>query len=420
MDGAGSPTAFHKAERAFAAGRLEEAEAGYRAALEEHGVHPDTLNRLGMIAAQRQDMVQARTMLHQACEADRWQSQAHRQKLTALVVTVARQRLGASDVDGAAEVLLEAAELAGDLDQIRGQVTDGLRFVAGHFLHTVPAKAVRLARVALALAPDDADARNLWSHALSYAGEPARLEDFTRDFGPEALAVRPFVACFPKSGSTLLKALLCLATGFPEQQLTYAYQQNEEELYLPWVHATARTPLVTQLHCRATEPNLHIVQAYGIRPVVLVRDIHDVLLSYKEFYDKGAYLNSFFNEYPSLDDETRMDLVVDDRAPWYMAFYASWWDAAQRGRIDVHWLTYEELTADKRRALAGVLDFYGLPTDPAAIDAAVAAAEDRRTATRFNKGVAGRGVSVLTERHKARIARLASYYPSVDFSRIGL
>ena len=45
---------------------------------------------------------------------------------------------------------------------------------------------------------------------------------------------------------------------------------------------------MTHQHCRATEANVQLMQAFGIRPVVLVRDLHDVIVSLRDYFNGGA------------------------------------------------------------------------------------------------------------------------------------
>jgi hypothetical protein len=116
----------------------------------------------------------------------------------------------------------------------------------------------------------------------------------------------------------------------------------------------------------------------------------------------------------------RFDVMVDDRAAWYLGFFAGWQRAIRSGRIDGHWLTYETLMADQAGALGEILRFHGLDRPREAIEAAIAQAGSDRTATHFNKGVVGRGRARFNDRQVAQIRRIAGHHPDVDFSPIGL
>ena len=258
-------------------------------------------------------------------------------------------------------------------------------------------------------------------NALAETKEPALLSDFTNRVRPEELGKKVFIACMPKSGSSWLYQALITLTGFAGTRLSQAFLQNEQEIYLPKLVETAADNVVTQQHARATDPNIALLQAFGIKPVVLVRNLFDALVSMHDFYDNGAVLNTFHQaDWPNLDAQTRLDLIVDCVTPWYIQFYASWFQADATGRLPVFWLSYEDMMADKTETLANLGAFYDLNLSRASIDQAISALEGDVAKTRFNKGVAGRGAKTFSAEQQDRIRRFTTYYPSVDFSPIGL
>jgi len=259
------------------------------------------------------------------------------------------------------------------------------------------------------------------TNALAASEQKAELSDFTSDITEQQLGRHIFIACVPKSGSTFLKNLLVNVTGYRDVFMVYAAGQSEHELYLPTLVENARFESVTQQHCRASDANVHMMQAFGIRPVVLVRNIFDSVMSLVDFYNKGADYNSYFRaDYQSLDDETKVDLVIDNVIPWYLQFVASWSLVEKQRRLEIFWLSYEDLIADKTSSIQNVLRFYGLGAAKRGIDQKIKQTESSERAIRFNKGVAGRGKSGLSSGQKERIRRLARYYPTTDFGRIGL
>ncbi|HVF46989.1 MAG TPA: sulfotransferase domain-containing protein [Pyrinomonadaceae bacterium] len=259
------------------------------------------------------------------------------------------------------------------------------------------------------------------ANALGAGGQRAELSDFTTDITPQQLGRHIFIACVPKSASTFLKDLLVSLTGYRDAFLVYAAGQNEHEIYLPTLKEVAHLDTVTQQHCRASDANVQLMQAFGIRPIVLVRNIFDSVMSLKDFYDKGAYLNTYFRaDYKSLDDGAKIDLIIDNVIPWYFQFVASWTEVEKRKSLDICWLGYEELTSDKPSSIKRVLEFYGLGASLRSVEQRIKDTESGAGKIRFNKGVAGRGKSGLSEAQKERIRRLARFYPSTDFGRIGL
>jgi hypothetical protein len=259
------------------------------------------------------------------------------------------------------------------------------------------------------------------TNSLLAAGQRAVLADFTSEIMPEQLGRHIFIACAPKSGSSFLKNLLVNLSGYVDAFMVASPGQFEQELYLPTLQATAHLDTVTQQHARASDANIHLMQAFGIKPVVLVRNIFDSVMSLLDFYDRGAFQNSYFRgDWQTLDADTKIDLLIDNLVPWYFQFVASWALAERQKRVDVRWLTYEELIADKTTNILKVLEFYGLGAARRGVEQRIREIESEGRKIRFNKGVTGRGKTGLSDRQKERIRSLARYYPATDFSRIGL
>ena len=275
-------------------------------------------------------------------------------------------------------------------------------------------------RKAISIYPAPGSYVNL-TNSLAATGERAQLSDFTTEITTEQLGKHIFIACVPKSASTFLKNLLVNVTGYRDLFAVYAAGQTEHEIYLPTLRELAHLDTVTQQHCRASDANIHLMQAFGIRPVVLVRNIFDSVMSLLDFYNKGAFQTSYFRaDWPALDEETKIDLLIENVVPWYFQFVASWDLAEKQQRLEIQWLGYEELVADKPASVLKVLEFYGLGASRRGVEQRIKEIESGQRKIRFNKGVTGRGRSGLDDRQKEQIHRLTRYYPSADFTRIGL
>lgn len=275
-------------------------------------------------------------------------------------------------------------------------------------------------RRTLVLDPNNIGARMNLTNALARTGTPAVLNDFWAEPGG-ALGHHALIACMPKSGSTLLFEALCALTGWDKGFFAYAYLQNEQELYLPYVREIAKSDTVTQLHCRATHANIHIIQGFAIRPVVLVRNLADIVMSLVDFYDNGAVINSFLGaDWVALKPVAKRDYIIDHVMPWYVGFYASWRRAEAESRVDCRFVTYEDMIADKPGTLMAIAEFLGLDKTLDDCRTAIASAEGDKSTTRFNKGVAGRGAAALSGDQQVRLHNLTAPFNSIDFSPIGL
>jgi tetratricopeptide (TPR) repeat protein len=275
-------------------------------------------------------------------------------------------------------------------------------------------------RKAIAVHPSPGFYVNL-TNSLAATHKPAKLSDFTTEITSEQLGRHIFIACVPKSASTFLKNLLINLTGYRDLFSVYAAGQTEHEIYLPTLRESAHLDTVTQQHCRASDANVHLMQAFGIRPVVLVRNIFDSVMSLLDFYNKGAFQTSYFRaDWPALDEETKVDLLIENVIPWYFQFVASWDLVEKQKRLQIQWLTYEQLVTDKPSSVLEVLEFYGLGAPRRGVEQRIREIESEGRKIRFNKGVTGRGRSGLSDLQKEKISRLTRYHPSTDFGRIGL
>ena len=337
-----------------------------------------------------------------------------------------QKRLQKGDTSTALDFLRAALRL-----EIRGTMAEDSTFLgrfAGSFQNlgivflqnNLNEESVLCCRKAISVYPTPGSYVNL-TNSLAASGQRARLSDFTTDLTPGQLGRHLFIACVPKSASTFLKNLLVSLTGYRDLFTVYAAGQNEHEIYLPTLRESAHLDTVTQQHCRASDANVHLMQAFGIRPVVLVRNIFDSVMSLLDFYNKGAFQTSYFRaDWLVLNEETKIDLLIENVIPWYFQFVASWDLAEKQERLEVNWLTYEELVADKPSSVLRVLEFYGLGASRRGIEQRIAEIESEERKIRFNKGVTGRGSSGLNNPQKEQICRLTRYYPSTDFGRIGL
>lgn len=232
------------------------------------------------------------------------------------------------------------------------------------------------------------------------------------------------IACMPKSGSTFLANALSELTGYPYAYLAYAYERSEQSLYLPKLIDNYDVGTVTHLHLRATDSAIDLMRMFSIRPVILVRNIFDIVVSIRDhLFNEGYEFPTFFCDEAinRLDEQSQFDFIIEHGIPWYFNFYVSWHQAVAGKRTDGLWLKYEEVVGDWPKALRMVADFYRLDKNDDQIDLALkqTSAKSKRK-TRLNKGVAGRSLTALTDRQRDRIIRMARFYPDVDFSKMGI
>ena len=244
-----------------------------------------------------------------------------------------------------------------------------------------------------------------------------------RSFWVETLpcdAQHVLIACFPKSGSTWLAEIFNRLPGFIKADLVPAYDRREQELAFERLLVFHAQTYVAQHHCRYSIATERCLRAFSIKPVVLIRDIFDCVVSLRDHIDGGisdpnrrvgptAYVP---DEYFGWPVDLRLDFIIDMFVPWYFNFFVGWRDCP-----DAHWVTYKELLNGPRATIRRIADALSLSVNDSAVDLALEAASLRPT--RRNAAVTGRGRS-LSEKHRQKICHLSSYYPACDFSPIGI
>lgn len=236
---------------------------------------------------------------------------------------------------------------------------------------------------------------------------------------------KALIVCFPKSASTFLMNMLCKVADMEQGEMILSHERNEQDFFLPRMADHYFKRVAYRLHARATDSNVQFLRTIGVQPVVLTRNIFDVICSFRDhsvnmsLKHSMAYLPESFLD---MDKSRQYDMVIDMAVPWYFYFYVSWCEAQRRGEVSPMWLTFEDMIADKAGTTARVCDFYGLPHTPQKIEKALDELDSKRARrnTHMNKGVAGRGQTELTDEQRARVQRMADYYPGIDFGHMGL
>lgn len=343
------------------------------------------------------------------------------QNLTALM-NAGVLRCQAGTPSAGAEMLERALDLAPNDQAVRNNLVAAYSQVAANWtVQGTREQAIVANRRLLQLRPDQEFHRTNLEAVLAYTDGRALLSDYepVRTAGDIGRTI--LIACMPKSGSSWLVNAMTALSGYPIAHFANAFLENEQELYFPAVRRHAAENSVVQQHCRASAPNIHLIQAYAMTPVVLVRNLLDTLISMRDFWDAGAVRNSFlYPDWESLDLDAKHDALVRHLAPWYIQFYVSWALADRKGDVELLWVRYEDMIPDKAGTLRRIADFCGLDAADAQIDACIAEVDGDRARTRFNKGIAGRGDEAFTPVQKDLVRDLTRAFPSIDFSPIGL
>ena len=226
----------------------------------------------------------------------------------------------------------------------------------------------------------------------------------------------------PKAAGTFLRTAAIAACDGQLLRIVHAQGGRDAQPYLPLLvdyFTGGLTPktLVAHIHMQALPANRYILEAFGIRPIIMLRSIPDMLASYWDMLDSDAIarqdgLNCSIPEnFPELPREVKAEFCIDMVAPWYAGFYATWLEYAVREPRTVLVLDYRQMRADPAGILAQALTHAGIEVSQERCQEAATEAWSERHALRFNKGEAGRGQDYFDARHGRRLERLLSYYP---------
>jgi hypothetical protein len=280
---------------------------------------------------------------------------------------------------------------------------------------------VNLAR--LGIAPEQRDQNAI---AAAFA-QPDADGSFSGAFGAYLTRIgaqrKAVVFVFPpKAAGTFLRTAAIAACDGQLLRIVHAQGGRDAQPYLPLLvdyFTGGLTPktLVAHIHMQALPANRHILAAFGIRPIVMLRPIADMLASFWDMLDTDALarqdgLNCSIPEnFPELSRQMKADFCIDLLAPWYVSFYATWLEYAAREPRTVLLLHYPQMQADPAGTLARALSHAGIEVSEARCRQAAEEAWSERHSLRFNKGEAGRGQKYFDAGHLRKLDRLLSYYP---------
>lgn len=233
------------------------------------------------------------------------------------------------------------------------------------------------------------------------------------------------LAAMPKSGSTFLSRSLQCITGYPDHYLAQNYKNIEQELHIPSLVDGYACGTVTQQHFKANEPNITLLKTFNIRPIIVYRNISDVIMSMRDHLNNEA-LDNLPNLYPpasfpDMGQEKQLDFLVRHAAPWLVAFFVSWERVRKQQPVDGLYICYEDCREDWPSALKKILDFYEIPVEVNVIrEKLTTMTNSGATGYRKNIGIKGRGMRALNASQIKQLRRLTLSYPEVDFSPVGL
>ncbi len=116
---------------------------------------------------------------------------------------------------------------------------------------------------------------------------------------------------------------------------------------------------------QALAANRHFIEAFGLRPIIMMRSIPDMLASFWDMleFDPTARAEGLNCQIPdNFVDQSRAqkaDFMVDVIAPWYASYFATWKSFVDDAPETICVLHYNDFCADPTTALHAALAHAG-------------------------------------------------------------
>ncbi|MBS0472660.1 MAG: hypothetical protein JSR60_16420 [Proteobacteria bacterium] len=244
----------------------------------------------------------------------------------------------------------------------------------------------------------------------------------TRQYFAAVGARRPILllAFAPKAAGTYFRQAAMHAIGGQLIRGEHASGGRDASPYLPTFLATFldadAPPAVMHMHMQALAANRNFIDAFGLKPVIMLRNLPDMLASFLDMLEKhpAARLEGLNCLIPptftALDRETRTDIVINLIAPWFVSYFATWkaYVDSRPGVVCV--LDYRAFSDRPVEALHRALRHGGFPVSEAQCEAALATVWKERENFRFNKAVGGRGQTYFSDDQLSKLEDMLSWY----------
>ena len=173
-----------------------------------------------------------------------------------------------------------------------------------------------------------------------------------------------FVACMSKSGSTYICNKLCSITGYKSMSPRSYFMDLEQTIDIRMVKHLLDMKIVCQMHTPGKLFNIEIMKRYGIKPVILIRDPRDVILSFHDHLQNEVPLGPFGRIDPQwyeLEYDNRIEYLLYHFLPSIVAWYRYW--LQNKHHLEHMLVKYEDLLISEESKLQlfqNILRFNGL------------------------------------------------------------
>lgn len=225
----------------------------------------------------------------------------------------------------------------------------------------------------------------------------------------------------PKSASLYIIQLLASSLNYENHQI--GFNEQGGSIYYPrlLMGATAQHNTISHCHAEPTNVVLKYINNFNIHPIVLYRNLLDVIVSRRDMLLKDKFAGNFLSEYANKQfinssEEHQFQVVIDLFANEYLNFYTSWRNL--RTKLKIHYINYNELIENEISMVQRVGEFLGCEVSEENI-LKVSESIRQLGGINFNQGVRNRGKQLLSDEHIDRLREKARMFDCSDEEFLG-
>ena len=244
-------------------------------------------------------------------------------------------------------------------------------------------------------------------------GEATRYED------------RPnvFMSAMFRSGSTHIKVTLCNLLNYrPASTVISVGDYGNDSHQINHTAAQILFPQPAQVfhqHTLGTNGTQTLLKLYGLKPVIMYRNMLDSMWSLRELIATGdrQHLGLYYPPYwRTLSQHDQLRWLAYNWSNWYFTFYITWHEATE---LDIHEIWYDNFYADEVGGIRRILEHTEISRHGHVTDEVISKYIKPILGGRLNVGVSGRGDEIPLDVRKIIIDQARSWGPKWDGRLIG-
>jgi len=224
------------------------------------------------------------------------------------------------------------------------------------------------------------------------------------------------LACFPKSGSTYISKVVASHKDFENCSLVPSHDRREQELGIEELNKFINKNYIAQHHIRFSRYTKFLISQFKLTPIVLVRNIFDIIPSFANHLQQGNLelpMFYFSQDIKSLSDKDLYVYLSYTIIPWYINFYVGW----IKNLGHENFITYEDMVKDKEKFFQEFFLRFGYKLNSKEINEMISSTD--LVDTKFNIGKINRGQTIPLEA-KDHIKKIVSIFKDINFELIGI